>query len=189
VDRGRAVHSQSRPDALELAAQAGDARAQAETHRAALADLQRDLDAQQSERDTILAYFRKGRMSERDVDRQLADIAREEATILEKRNTLTSALAETTARSERVEGARLVLQHLHALLDENPIPTPVVQRTAVEALVLSMRVETIFTGEVDARGRPKRTAKVHATYVFQRPTVTVATDTTTGQRNVNVPPC
>jgi site-specific DNA recombinase len=177
------------PTLLELAAQAGDARAQAETHRAALADLQRDLDAQQSERDTILAYFRKGRMSERDVDRQLADIAREEATILEKRNTLTSALAETTARSERVEGARLVLQHLHALLDENPIPTPVVQRTAVEALVLSMRVETIFTGEVDARGRPKRTAKVHATYVFQRPTVTVATDTTTGQRNVNVPPC
>jgi len=56
---------------LELAAAAGDAGAQAETHRAALAGIQQQLDAQQTERDSVVALFRKGRIDERDLDRQL----------------------------------------------------------------------------------------------------------------------
>jgi site-specific DNA recombinase len=83
---------------LALAAAAGDAGAQAERHRTALADLQRDLDAQQAERDTIYAKFRKGRMSERDLDHQLDDIASDEADLIAKRDALTSALLDATTR-------------------------------------------------------------------------------------------
>jgi site-specific DNA recombinase len=156
---------------LELAAAAGDAGAQAETHRTALAAIQQQLDAQQTERDTIFTKYRKGHMSERDLDHQLAQIAEEEADIIAKRDALLTALADATTHQERLEGARTLLQQLHARLDDPEQPvTPAVQREMVEALVKFIRVETVEIG-LSTRGRMKRQAQMTVCYTFKRPKV------------------
>jgi hypothetical protein len=154
---------------LELAAAAGDADAQAETHRAALAELQQQLDAQQAERDTIFTKYRKGHMSERDLDHQLGQIAEEEADLIAQRDALSAALADATTLQQRLESARTHLQQLRARLDDPERPvTPAVQREMVEDLVRFIRVETVVVG-LSQRGRMKRKAKVTVRYTFERP--------------------
>jgi site-specific DNA recombinase len=154
---------------LELSARSGEEAVTADIHRAALAELQQQLDAQQAERDSVLVLFRKGCIGERDLDRQLDDIARQEADIKEKRDSSMAALADATTRQDRLQGARERLQQMHAILDDPQRPvTPAVQRTMVEDLVRSIRVETVEVG-VSARGRIKREPRVTVRYTFERP--------------------
>jgi hypothetical protein len=67
---------------------------QQEASRAQLAELQRDLDDLQSQRDDILALYRRQRISERDLDRQLDSIAEEEQGHLRTREKLLAALQD-----------------------------------------------------------------------------------------------
>jgi hypothetical protein len=68
-----------------------------------------------------------------------------------------------------MQGARALLQQLHARLDDPEQPvTPAVQREMVEALVLFIRVDTVEVG-LSTRGRMKRKAKVTVRYTFERP--------------------
>jgi hypothetical protein len=140
----------------------------AEKGRTALAETQQDLDAQQAERDAVLALFRKGRISERDLNRQLDQIAEQEATILAKRDTQLAALTAATARAERAQNARALLQRLHARLDDEPL-TAELKREIVETLVQEIRVKTVEVG-ISVRGRVKQDWQVHVTYCFDEPT-------------------
>jgi site-specific DNA recombinase len=156
---------------LELAARVGDEATAADVHRAELSDLQQKLDEQQAERDAVLALYRKGRINERDLDRQLDDIATEEAGVTARRDALTAALSDSASRQDRLQNARTLLQQLHARLDDPEQPaTPAVQRAVVKALVQSIRVETVEIG-ISTRGRIKRQAQAHVRYSFERPTI------------------
>jgi site-specific DNA recombinase len=155
------------PVLLELAARAGDASAQAETHRAALAEVQQQLDASQRERDSVVTMYRKGSITERDLEHQLAELARESAALLARRDAASQALADAVEQEQRMQGARTLLQTLHARLDEvdDGERTPAQQRDIVEKLVKSIRVQTVASG-TSARGRVKRSANIEVTYTF-----------------------
>lgn len=105
-----------------------------EAIRADLAKLQQEQAAMQEERDVILRYFRKGQMTERDLNRQMADIASEEA----KRATEIASLIEDLEASDkvsaRVEGARNTMREVKDTLDDGLV-TPEKKRAAIEALI------------------------------------------------------
>ncbi len=69
---------------------------QQEASRAQLAELQRTLDGLQGERDAVLTQYRKGRISERDLGRQLDSIADEEQGQVRARERLVAALQDAS---------------------------------------------------------------------------------------------
>jgi site-specific DNA recombinase len=152
---------------LRLAAQADEEAGSAEARRAELAEVQRELGGQQAERDAVLALYRKGRITERDLDRQLDAIAAQETSVTARREDLLAALDLAGAQQDRMERARELLQQLHARLDAETL-TPAVKRQVVEALVQDVRVDTVEVG-LSTRGRIKREASILVTYRFQRP--------------------
>jgi site-specific DNA recombinase len=151
-----------------LAAREQGHAATAEASRDQLADVQRQLEVQQDERDSILALYRKARISERDLGRQLDAIAREEAGLVKKRDQYLAALAGATAGQDRLQSARTLLQRLHARMDAADTITPDLQREWVALLVVAMRVQTLPNG-TSTRGRPKYRAELAVTYCFDDP--------------------
>jgi len=150
-----------------LAAQVGSQAGAAETQRERLARIQAELDTYQSQRDAVVALFRRGRISERDLDRQLDDITREESGVHHERERIMAALQTANNAQDRLTGARTLLQQLHARLDSEPI-TPELQRMAVETIIAGIWVVTEEIG-LSTRGKVKRRARVIVTYCFDNP--------------------
>jgi len=138
-----------------------------ERYRTRFAELQQTLEAVQSQRDAVLALFRKGRISERDLDRQLDDIRCEEDGHVREREKILTTMQRDADGAERLDSARTLLQQLHARLDGESI-TPELKHEVVQSLVARLVVETVEAG-LSARGKPKRRAKVKVTYTFEAP--------------------
>lgn len=151
-----------------LAAEQHATSAQQEAQRAGLAEVQQTLDAVQSERDTVMREYRKGRIDDRTKDRQLDEIAAEEAGHTKTRQALVAALADATDTETRLATARDLLMTLRATMDSGPL-TPERKREIVTALVLDIRVHTEEVGLTKRSGRIKRRAVLHVTYRFKRP--------------------
>ncbi len=152
-----------------LAAKLSTTAVQQEQLRRQLAEVQQALDMLQDERDAILTQYRKQRISERDLARQLAAIAEEEAEQAHTREQRLAALQDVTDMDARLQAARTHLQQLHARLDDPEQPvTPAIQREMIEALVLFIRVDAVEAG-LSTRGRMKRKAKVTVRYTFEPP--------------------
>ncbi|HKB47539.1 MAG TPA: recombinase family protein, partial [Ktedonobacterales bacterium] len=158
---------------VELAVSAQRETTTAETLRAELQDIQQELDARQVERDKAVALSTKGRIDERDLDRQLDRIQREERDITARRDALVALLQKASESAEAIERARLFLQRLHARLDgaDGPL-TPARKRETARALIVGIKVETVEIG-VSVRGNIKRKARVDVTYRFQDPALDV----------------
>jgi site-specific DNA recombinase len=150
-----------------LAAQSQGQADHEDGHRARLAGVQRELDNLQQQRDSVLALYRRGRISERDLDRQLDAIGQEETTHQLAHKRALAALEDATMAHDRLETARTLLQRLHARLDTEPM-TPALKRELIEALVVSITVDTEEVG-LSKRGRVKRRAVVRVTYCFEEP--------------------
>jgi hypothetical protein len=151
---------------LKVAAIDGANASDTDAHRAALAHVQQAFDMQQ--RDTVVALYRRGRISERDLERQLDDIAREEASHQREHARFTAAMQAATDGGQRLRTVRTLLQQLHARLDSADTLTPAVQREVAQALVREIRVDTVEVG-LSTRGRMKREAQVHVLYAFDAP--------------------
>lgn len=146
-----------------------------EQYRTRLTELQQTLEVIQGQRDAVLALYRRGRISERDLDRQLDDIAAEEAGHVREREHLLGTMQRDTDAAERLDSARTLLQQLHARLDGEPI-TPELKRELVRLLVARVVVATEEAG-LSARGRVKHRAKVKVTYTFEAPSSSQFCDT------------
>lgn len=154
-----------------LSTRRADDAAGAEAHRVALERAQRARAGMQGERDSVLALYRKGRVSEHDLNRQLDDIAREEAQHTAAEAAAQAALSESSETVDRLERARLLLQGLHARLEaESDAATPslALRREAMRALIEQITVETVSAG-TSVRGRPKYEARARVRYTFDRP--------------------
>jgi site-specific DNA recombinase len=150
--------------------------AHVERYRSRLAELQQTLEEIQSQRDAVLALYRRQRISERDLDRQLDDIAREEDGHARERERLLATMQRDTDGAKRLDSARTLLQQLHARLDGEQI-TPELKREAMQRFVARVVVETVEAG-LSARGKPKRRAKAKVTFTFEAPASTQFCDTT-----------
>jgi site-specific DNA recombinase len=150
-----------------LAARRGTEQHDTAATRAELATLDAQLANFQAERDSVLALFRKGRISERDLDHQLDAIEREESATRKARVATLARLDAGAATEQRLDSARALLQRLHARLDSGPL-SEATRVEVVRALVAEIRVETVDAG-LSQRGRVKRESVVHVTYTFDDP--------------------
>jgi site-specific DNA recombinase len=137
---------------------------QAETLRAQMAQAQSQLDAQQAERDSILALFRKGRITERDLDRQLDAIDAEQATIQARLRQLQDQISEANDAAAHLTRAADVLARFH----ERRAAGQLTDREMMEGLVMGIVVDTQDAG-LSTRGRPKIRPAVTVTYCFEQP--------------------
>jgi site-specific DNA recombinase len=161
------IHHPSKALSL-LAAEQHATTAQQEAQRAGLSEVQKTLDALQGERDTVMREYRKGRIDDRTKDRQLDEIAAEEAGHTKTRAALASALADATDTEARLATARDLLMTLRATLDSRPL-THARKREILTALVREIRVHTEEVGLTKRSGRIKRRAVLHVTYRFAKP--------------------
>jgi site-specific DNA recombinase len=157
----------------QLAAQVASEQEGAAETRARLTSLEAQAAAFQAERDSILTLFRKGRITERDLDRQMDGIEREEGTLRKERATVVARMEGQTATQDRLTSARALLQRLHARLDNGPL-SPETRQEIVRALVADIRVDTVQAG-MSRRGTVKYAPKVHVSYVFDAPTAQAPT--------------
>jgi site-specific DNA recombinase len=132
-----------------------------------LTALQGCLQEKNTERDRVLGLFRKGRISEDALDRQMDQIDGEEATIRASIEELSARLQGVEAGSARLSSAGALLSKLRARLDE-PLSWEV-KRQLIETLVGSIRVDTL-------QENGKRCAAVTVTYRFAK-SVNTCTDT------------
>jgi site-specific DNA recombinase len=121
--------------------------------RAQIAAVQRELDARQIERDTVLTYHAKGRMSERDLDRQMDRVAGEERELSAQVAALTAQLGEADEIAGKLSAAAALLAELRDKLDTAP-PTKETKRAIIEKLIEYIVVRT----EVDAGTQRRRPA-------------------------------
>ncbi len=142
---------------------------QTEALRADIAALQREQAAKQSERDAVLALFRKGRITERDLDRQLDDITREEHDLAARLLTLQQQSQDAQDAATKLAGAADLLRELRGRLDDSPL-TPALKRKIVETLVTHLRVNVEPGPDT---GEP--VSVVHAVYCFDPPGITLRT--------------
>jgi chromosome segregation ATPase len=110
--------------------------------RAKLAEKQREQDGKQQERDKVVELWRKGRISERDLDRQLDKITGEERDVLAAIAKLTERLGDADVIAAKLSAAAALLEQMRGKLDEGP-PTFDTQRVIVESLVerITVRAE------------------------------------------------
>jgi site-specific DNA recombinase len=137
------------PVLASLAARLSGQADQSAEIRATLAAEQQEQGEKQAEKDAVLALFRKGRISERDLDRQLDDIAREEVELARQVQALMKRLASADDAEAKLAGAEALLQELLDTLDAEPM-TSALRRRLVERLVSSIVVGT----EPDPDGKP-----------------------------------
>lgn len=115
------------------------------------------LTAKQQESDAVITLFRRGRITQSQLDRQLNEIDREEAglrALLAESHGRRSAAADAQAQ---IRAASRLLSDLNARLDQ-PL-TFALKRELVEALVKDIRVQTVGMGRA-------REAQVTVTYAF-----------------------
>lgn len=149
--------------ALRLRGQAD----QQEAFRDELARLERDRAAKQSEKDKVIALFRRDRITERELDHQLDDLAREEAEIADQIARLTERTQQARETEEQLMGAAAHLDWLRARWDTEA-HTPAFKREIVEGLVAGVAVDQEEIGTT-RRGSPKTGAVVSIRYKFSDP--------------------
>jgi site-specific DNA recombinase len=110
------------------------------------------------EKDTVITLFRRGRIDESALDRQLDQIQQDEANMQKDLEDIQERLR---CLQEKVDGLRYANELLQRLSEQLAQPlTWEVKRELVEALVEEVRVDTVE----DDRGRKE--AKVTVTYRF-----------------------
>ncbi len=132
-------------------------RSDSKRSRDRLARLEDNLAGKVTERDRILSLFRKGRITEKDLDKQLDQISQEETAIRANMEDLTATLRGVTDETAQLQSTQALLQKLRGRLDQGI--SWEVKRQLVEALVGGVRIETIE--EVG-----KKLASIIVTYRF-----------------------
>jgi chromosome segregation ATPase len=113
----------------------------ASTVRAKLAEKQQEQTGLQGERDVVWTKYRKGEMTEKDADHQIALIAKEEIELTTAITKLTEQLGEADAVSAKLDAAAAVLRDLRGKLDAGPL-TFATRRNIVDKLVRRIVVKT-----------------------------------------------
>ncbi len=120
---------------------------QAETLRARVLEAQTKLDALQGERDTILREYRRGHMSQRDLDHQMDDLAGEDAKLRAQHQALVERVMASTETEARMTAARDLLVRLRAKLEtaltlgeRRVLPNGTAPRPASQAGLLALEV-------------------------------------------------
>jgi site-specific DNA recombinase len=122
-----------------------------------LARLEDSLAAMTTERDRILALFRKGRITEKDLGRQMDQIDREEAVLRANIEDLSDRLLNVADGAAQLQSTQALLEKLRGCLDAGI--SWEVKRQLIEALVGGIRIDT-----VEESG--KRRASIVVTYRF-----------------------
>jgi site-specific DNA recombinase len=122
-----------------------------------LARLEGSLAAMTTERDRILALFRKGRITEKDLGRQMDQIDREEAVLRANIEDLSDRLLNVADGAAQLQSTQALLEKLRGQLDAGI--SWEVKRQLIEALVGAIRIDTI-----EENG--KRRASIVVTYRF-----------------------
>lgn len=142
-----------------LAAQLQVQEGETERLRAELAQGQRALGDLDGEKHKVIALYRKGRIDESDLDRQLDQVQQDEAAARAELADLQERLRGVQGKEEGLRGAQGLLERLARRLGE-PL-TWQTRRQIAEALVEGIRVDTVPVG---AGG--KKEAHVTVTYRF-----------------------
>jgi len=117
-----------------------------------------------TERGRVLALFRRGRLSDPDVDAQMDEIDREEKSLASQADELRSKLTRADSINTTVSSVEALLVTLRNRLDE-PISWEL-KRNLIEILVGGIRVDVIETGGV-------RQSATTVTYRFSQPDQTM----------------
>jgi site-specific DNA recombinase len=151
----------------QLRARIASERSDSKRGRERLALLENSLARKTGERDRILGLFRKGRIRETDLDRQMDQIDREEASIRANIESLAATLRGVADAGAQLESTQALLEKLRTRLDQGL--SWETKRQLIEALVGSIRIDTV---EEDGTKR----ASVAVTYRFAS-SIAVCTDT------------
>jgi multidrug resistance efflux pump len=151
-----------------LAAERADSKRQQER----LGWLEGALAAKTTERDRILELFRKGRISDADLERQMDDIDREQAGLQAQIEELSAGLRGVADVAAQIQSTHALLEKLRGRLDQGV--SWEIKRQLIEALVGRIRIET---HEEDG----KRCASVVVTYRFAS-SIATCTDTDSSRR-------
>jgi chromosome segregation ATPase len=108
--------------------------------RAQLAGLQESLQEKGQERDRVLGLYRRGRISEAAVDRQMQEIAEEEGALQAQVVELSRSLSGVDTEAMQLEAAARALEKLRPRLDEPS--SGELRRSLIESLVEQVRVDT-----------------------------------------------
>jgi len=123
--------------------------------RAQLAGVQRELEGKGAERDRVLGLYRKGRIGEEAVERQMQEIEEEEGALRAQMAELAQRLEGVDTEAVQIDTAAGVLEKLGARLRE-PLSWEL-RRELIESLVEQVRVDT-------RQKEGQRAASVTATY-------------------------
>lgn len=132
---------------LEALAAEGRDRSEEERLRRRAAEVADALAAKAQERERVLSLYRRGRITDQDLDRQLDQLEGEERLLREQAEQAASAVAHARSWEDRLWSAEALLERLRAELREG-LPA---ERKAVvlRELIASAEVETVGEG----RGR------------------------------------
>jgi site-specific DNA recombinase len=113
-----------------------------------------------TERTRIVGLYRRGRLTDADVDAQLEEIGKEETALQSQIGGLRSKLAGAESIGATISSAQALLERLRRRLDQ-PVSWDL-KRRLIEVLVAGIRVDTVETCGV-------KQAKVTVTYRFSQP--------------------
>ena len=149
-----------------LARGADPARARAELDR-----LEKLVAGHEAERATLYRLFRRGAMTEGDLEAQIAEISAEAGALTDERERLQGEWERARNSQGALESAEQLLDRLRLKLDAtgDGEPTWETKRRIVEELVAGIEVESLFDPSAP-RGK-QRTAVVRITYRFEAPDV------------------
>jgi site-specific DNA recombinase len=157
----------------QLQKRIADERSDSKRTRERLGQLENALTRKTGERDRILGLFRKGRITETDLDRQMDQIDREETGLRANIEATAASLRGVADAGAQLQSTQALLEKLRARLDQGL--SWGVKRQLIEALVGSIRIDT-----VEEQG--KRRASIAVTYRFAS-SIAVCTD-----RDSSLPP-
>ena len=141
------------------------------SHVEEVAEVKKLIQSKIAERDRVLALYRRGRIDDLMLDKQMDEIGAEEKALQDRVQQLTVEMEGAKGAETRLESTAELLRELNRRLDE-PL-TWELQRRLVELLVDEVRMDTI-----DPEG--KRESRVTMTYRF--PTSTAPVTNRTGAR-------
>lgn len=113
-----------------------------------------------TERTRILGLYRRGRLSDADLDGQMEEIEKEQVSVQSQLAELRAKIARADSVAGTINSAQALLQKLRKRLDQ-PL-TFEQKRRLVEILVAGIRVDTVETGGV-------KQAEITVTYRFSQP--------------------
>jgi hypothetical protein len=151
----------------ELAAQFQRVTAKEDSARERARRIQADRDKLQAERDRIITLYRIGELTEADLRHQLRELTEAEGKLRADAERADKAVHEGEEARDAIDGARDVLQRLHAEIADGQM-TPARQREYVEKLIREIRVHTTIEG-TGGTGRPKYSAVTRVVYRFEHP--------------------